>query len=62
LHGCLLDEGLRLAVQVMRLGRRGRGHGSEKRRCCNELLTRARRHVWVVNIEVGVDTLTGLLA
>jgi hypothetical protein len=36
LHGHLLDESLRLAVQVSHLGRRGRGLGSEQRRSCNE--------------------------
>jgi hypothetical protein len=28
LHGRLLNERLRLAVQVLRFGRRGSGHGS----------------------------------
>jgi hypothetical protein len=62
LHGCLLDKRLRLAVQVSRLGRRGRGHGSERRRGCNELLTRAWGRVWVADVEVSVDALPGLLA
>jgi hypothetical protein len=39
LHGRLLDESLRLAVQVSRFGRRGRGPGPEQRRSCDELLT-----------------------
>jgi hypothetical protein len=62
LYDHLLDESLRLAVQVSRLGRRGRGHGPEQRRSCDELLTRAWWRVWVVDIEVGVDALMGLLA
>jgi hypothetical protein len=62
LYDRLLDESLRLAVQVSRLGCRGRGHGSEQLRCCDEFLTRARWRVWVINIEVGVDALAGLLA
>jgi hypothetical protein len=62
LHGRLLDESLRLVVQVSHLGRRGRGHGPEQRRSCDELLTRAWWRVWVVDIEVGVDALMGLLA
>jgi hypothetical protein len=61
LHDRLLNERLRLTVQVSRLGRRGRGHGSEQRRGCDELLTHARWRVWVVNVEVGIDTLAGLL-
>jgi hypothetical protein len=36
--------------------------GSKQRSCCNELLTCARRRVRVVDVEVSVDTLTGLLA
>jgi hypothetical protein len=62
LHGRLLDESLCLAVQVSRLGRRGCGHGPEQRRCCDELLIRARWRVWVVDVAVGVDALAGLLA
>jgi hypothetical protein len=49
-------------VQVLRLGRRGCGHGPEQRRSCDELLTRAWWRVWVVDIEVGVDALAGLLS
>jgi hypothetical protein len=62
LHGRLLDEGLRLVVQVACLGCRGREHGSEQRCCCNELLACTRRRVRVVDIEVGVDAFAGLLA
>jgi hypothetical protein len=62
LHSRLLDVSLHLAVQVTRLRCRGRVHGSEQRRCCNELLARARWHVRIVDVEVGVDTLTGLVA
>jgi hypothetical protein len=62
LHGCLLDESMRLAVQVSHLRCRGRGHGPEQHLSCDELLTRAWCSVWVVNIEVGVDALTGLHA
>jgi hypothetical protein len=42
LDGRLLDERLRLAVQVPRLGRRGGGHGPQQ--CCgsDELLARSR--------------------
>jgi hypothetical protein len=62
LHDHLLDEGLRLVVQVACLRCRGRGHGSEQRRCCNELWTCARQCVQVVDIEVSVDALASLLA
>jgi hypothetical protein len=62
LHGCLLDERLRLMVQLLRLGHRGSGHGSQQRRGCDELLTRSRGRGRVVDVEVGVDTLAGLLA
>jgi hypothetical protein len=62
LHGRLLDERLRLAVQVMCLGRRGGGHGPQQRRGCNELLTRSQGHVRVVDVEVSIDALEGLLA
>jgi hypothetical protein len=50
------------ASQCRFLERRGHGHGSEQRRCYDELLTRAQWSVWVVDIEVGVDALAGLLA
>jgi hypothetical protein len=49
-------------VQVTGFGCRGREHGSEQRCRCNELLNHARRCVRVVDVEVGVDTLAGLLA
>jgi hypothetical protein len=64
LHGRLLDEGLRLAVQVTRLRCRGsrHGYGSEQRCRCNELLTHTRWRGWVVNVEVDVDMLASLLA
>jgi hypothetical protein len=61
LYGRLLDECLRLAVQVSHLGRRGCGHGPEQRRSCDELLARARWRVWIVDVEVGVNALAGLL-
>jgi hypothetical protein len=62
LHGRLLDKRLHLAVQVSRLGRRGRMHGSEQRCSYDELLTRARRRDRAINVEVGVDALAGLFA
>jgi hypothetical protein len=62
LHGHLLDECLHLTMQVTRLGCRGRGHGSEQRRCYDELLARARWRIRVVDVEFCVDTLAGLVA
>jgi hypothetical protein len=62
LHSHLLNEGLRLAVQVAFLRCRGRGHGAEQCCRCNELLACTRRRVQVVDIEVSVDALVGLLA
>jgi hypothetical protein len=62
LHDRLLDECPCLMVQVSCLGRRGCGHGPEPRRNCDELLARSRWRVWVVDVEVGVDALAGLLA
>jgi hypothetical protein len=62
LHDRQLDERLRLAVQLSRLRHQRCGHGPEQRRCIDELLTRARWRVWVVDVEVGIDALTGLLA
>jgi hypothetical protein len=62
LHGRLLNEHLCLAVQVSRLGRRGCRHGPEQRCSHNELLAHARWRAWVFDVEVGVDTLAGLLA
>jgi hypothetical protein len=60
LHGCLLDERLRLAVQVLCLGCRGGEHGPQQRCGCYEFLTRSRGRAWVVDVEVGVDALAGL--
>jgi hypothetical protein len=62
LHGRLLNESMRLAVQVSRLEHQGRGHGPKQRRSCDELLTRAWWHVWVDNVEVSVDALAVLLS
>jgi hypothetical protein len=62
LHGRLLDEGLRLAVQVACLGRLGFGHGQEQHCRSDDLLAFSRRCVLVVDIEVGVDALAGLPA
>jgi hypothetical protein len=62
LDGRLLDECLRLAVQVPRLGRRGGGHGPQQRRGGDELLARSQGRVWIVDIEVGVDAIAGLPA
>jgi hypothetical protein len=62
LHGRLLNECLRLTVQVPRLGRRGSGHGPQQCRGSDELLARSRGRAWVVYVEVGVDALAGLLA
>jgi hypothetical protein len=62
LDGRLLDECLRLAVQVPRLGRRGGGHGPQQCRGSNELLARSRGRVRIVDAEVGVDEIAGLLA
>jgi hypothetical protein len=62
LNGRLLDERLRLAVQVPRLGRRGGGHGPHQ--CCggDELLARSRGNVRIVDVEFGVDAIAGLPA
>jgi hypothetical protein len=60
--GRLLDEHLRLSVQVPRLGRRGGGHGPQQHRGGNELLAHSRRRVWVVDVEIGVDAAAGLYA
>jgi hypothetical protein len=62
LHDRLLDERLRLAVQVPRLGRRRSGHGSQQCRDCDELLVCSWWRARVVDVEVGVDALAGLLA
>jgi hypothetical protein len=58
----LFDECLRLAVQVPRLGRRGGGHGPQQRRGGNELLARSRGRARVIDVEFGVDAVTGLSA
>jgi hypothetical protein len=62
LDGRLLDECLHLVVQVPRLGRRGGGHGPQQRRGGDELLARSRGRVWIVDIEVSVDTITSFPA
>jgi hypothetical protein len=62
LNGRLLDERLRLAMQVPCLGRRGGGHGPQQCRSGNELLARSRGRVRVVDVEVGVDAIAGLSA
>jgi hypothetical protein len=62
LHDRLLDERLRLAMQVLRLSCQGSGHGLQQRRGCDELLARSRGRVQVVDVEVGVDALAGLPA
>jgi hypothetical protein len=53
LHGRLLDERLRFTVQVPHLGHRGSGHGPSNSRAGAS---------WVIDIEDGVDALSGLLA
>jgi hypothetical protein len=62
LNGRLLDERLRLAVQVSRLGCRRGGHSSQQHRGGNEFLARSWGRIWVVDVEVGVDAVTGLPA
>jgi hypothetical protein len=62
LDGRLLDERLRLTVQVPRLGCRGGKHGPQQRRGGNELLARSRRRVRVVYVEIDVDAVAGLYA
>jgi hypothetical protein len=62
LYDRLLDESLRLVVQVLHLGCRGRRHGPEQRHRCDKLLTRTRWRVWVIDIEVGIDALASLSA
>jgi hypothetical protein len=62
LHDRLFDKGLRLAAQVACFRRRWFGHGSEQRCHCDELLTCPGRRVRVVDVEVGIDALTGLPA
>jgi hypothetical protein len=58
----LLDERLRFAVQVPRLGRRGGGNGPQQCRSSDELLARSRGRVRIVDVEVGVDAIAGLPA
>jgi hypothetical protein len=58
----LLDECLRFAVQVPRFRRRRGGHGPQQCRGSDELLTRSRGRVQIVDVEVGVDAITGLPA
>jgi hypothetical protein len=62
LDGRLLDERLRLAVQVPRLGCRGGRHGPQQRCSGNELLARSRRRIRVVDVEVGINVVAGLYA
>jgi hypothetical protein len=62
LDGRLLNERLRLAVQVPRLGCRRGGHGPQQCRGGDELLTRSRGRVQVVDVEVGVNAVAGLSA
>jgi hypothetical protein len=38
-------------VQVLRLGRRGSGHGPQQRRSCDELLAHSRGRVRVVDLK-----------
>jgi hypothetical protein len=57
-----LDERLRLAVQVPRLWCRRGGHGLQQRRGGDELLARSWGRIRVVDVEVGVDAVTGLPA
>jgi hypothetical protein len=60
--GRLLDERLRLTVQVPRFGGRRGGHGPQQCRGGEELLACSWGHIWVVDVEVGVDAITGLSA
>jgi hypothetical protein len=62
LDGRLFDECLRIAVQVLCLGRRRGGHGPQQRRSGDELLDRSRGSARVVDVEIGVDAVTGLSA
>jgi hypothetical protein len=62
LDGRLLDERLRLVVQVPRLRRRWGGHGPQQCRSGDELLARSRGRVRVVDVEVGIDAIAGLSA
>jgi hypothetical protein len=58
----LLDERLRLTVQIPRLGCRGSGHGQLQRCGGDELLALSRRRVWVVDDEIGINAVAGLYA
>jgi hypothetical protein len=49
-------------VQIPRLGRRWSGQGSQQCRSCDKLLAHSRRRARVVDVEVGVDAIAGLLA
>jgi hypothetical protein len=62
LDGRLLDERLCLAVQVPRLGCRGGGHGPQQRRGGDNLLARSWGRLRVVDVEIGIDAVTGLPA
>jgi hypothetical protein len=48
------------SVRACASWRRWLRHGQEQHRRRDELLTGSGWHVWVVHIDVGVDTLTGL--
>jgi hypothetical protein len=56
----LLDG--RLFDECLRLGHQGGGHDPQQRRGSNELLARSRGRVQIVDVEVGVDAVTGLSA
>jgi hypothetical protein len=62
LDGRFLDERLRLAVQVPRLGCRRGGHGPQQCRGGDEILARSRGRVCIVDVEVGIDAIAGLPA
>jgi hypothetical protein len=62
LDGRLLDERLRLAVQVSRLERRWGGHGPQQCRDSNELLARSRGRVRIIDVEVGIDVIASFPA
>jgi hypothetical protein len=62
LDGRLLNERLRLAVQVPLLECRRGGHGPQQYRGGDELLARSWGRIRVVDIEVGIDAVAGLSA
>jgi hypothetical protein len=62
LDGRLLDERLRLTVQVPRLGCREGWHGPQQRYGGDELLARSWRRVWDIDVKIGVDAVAGLYA